>query len=101
MRRFITTKIKITNKIKEVLDKLKVNFIGLEDIWFEPSNNSNWNVREIAEHIYLVNQHVIYKIKYTKGLILEGFVNNDIDYQESDLNVVDIMLSVSLYRVKS
>lgn len=101
MRCFITTKIKITNKIKEVLDKLKVNFIGLEDVWFEASNNSNCNVREIAEHIYHFNQHVISKVKYTKGLILEGFVNNDIDYQESDLNVVDIMLSVSLYRVKS
>ena len=100
MRCFITTKQTITNEIKGVLDHLTINFNGLDDLWFESSNNSDWTVKETAEHIYLVNQYVISKVKYTKGLILEGFVNNEIDYQESDLNIVETMLSVSLYRSK-
>lgn len=100
MRCFITTKQTITHEINAVLDHLTINFNGLDDLWFESSNNLDWTVKETAEHIYLVNQYVISKVKYTKGLILEGFVNNEIDYQESDLNVVDTMLSVSLYRTK-
>ena len=100
MRCFITTKQTITNEIKAVLDHLTINFNGLDELWFESSNNSDWSVKETAEHIYLVNQYVISKVKYTKGLILEGFVNNEIDYQESDLNIVETMLSVSLCRTK-
>ena len=100
MRCFITTKQTIANEIKTVLNHLTINFNGLDDLWFESSNNSDWTVKETAEHIYLVNQYVISKVKYTKGLILEGFVNNEIDYQESDLNLVETMLSVSLYRTK-
>ena len=101
MRCFITTKQTIANEIKTVLNHLTINFNSLDDLWFESSNNSDWTVKEMAEHIYLVNQYVISKVKYTKGLILEGFVNNEIDYQESDLNVVDIMLAFSSYGVKS
>ena len=101
MRCFIITNQIITNEIKAVLDQLTINFNGLNDLWFESSNNSEWSVKETAEHIYLINQYVISKVKYTKGLILEGFVNNEIDYQESDLSVVDIMLAVSSYRVKA
>ena len=101
MRCFITTKQTIANEIKTVLNHLTINFNGLDDLWFESSNNSDWTVKETAEHIYLVNQYVISKVKYTKGLILEGFVNNEIDYQESDLNLVETMLSVSLYRAKA
>ena len=100
MRCFITTKQTIANEIKTVLNHLTINFNGLNDLWFESLNNSDWTVKEMAEHIYLVNQYVISKVKYTKGLILEGFVNNEIDYQESDLNVVKTILSVSLYRTK-
>ena len=101
MRCFIITKQTIANEIKTVLNHLTINFNGLDDLWFESSNNSDWTVKETAEHIYLVNQYVISKVKYTKGLILEGFVNNEIDYQESDLNLVETMLSVSLYRAKA
>jgi hypothetical protein len=101
MGKFSTTKQSISNEIEGVVDQLTSNFNGLDDMWFESSNNADWTAKEIAEHIYLVNQYVISKVKYTKGLILEGFVNNEIDYEESDLNVVDIMLAVSLYRVKA
>tara|TARA_B110000211_G_scaffold173699_1_gene196181 strand:+ start:976 stop:1560 length:585 start_codon:yes stop_codon:yes gene_type:complete len=101
MGQFITTKQTITNEISEVADQLTINFNGLSDLWYESLPNSDWTAKEIAEHIYLVNQYVISKVKYTKGLILEGFVNNEIDYEESDLKVVDIMLAVSLYRVEA
>jgi hypothetical protein len=101
MQQFIETKKKITNEIEEVVVQLAKNFNDLDHLWFEQSVSTSWTVKEISEHVYLVNQYVTSKVKYTKGLILEGFVNNEIEYFESDLNVVDIMLSVSLYRVKS
>ena len=70
MGHFITTKQTITNEIKEVIDRLTIDFDSLNHLWNESSQNSNWTAKEIAEHIYLVNQYVISKVKYTKGLIL-------------------------------
>jgi hypothetical protein len=57
--------------------------------------------RQIAGHIYSVNQYLIKKIEKLFLLLNEGFVNQKAEYFESDLTLVETMLHVSDFKIKS
>ena len=59
------------------------------------------NVHGIAGHIYLVNQYLLKKVEKLNALLLEGLVNHECEYFESDFTLVDTMLSVSIFKIKS
>lgn len=101
MEQFSETKLTIKKEINDLVNQLTKTLEDLDGIWFESQNNISWNAKEISEHIYLVNQYVISKVKYTRGLILEGFINNPTEYTESDLGIVDLMLKVSVFRIQT
>ncbi|MBI35152.1 MAG: hypothetical protein CMP67_07300 [Flavobacteriales bacterium] len=65
------------------------------------SNDLESNVREILGHIYLVNQYLLKKIEKLGGLLNEGLVNQENEYVESDLNLVETMLNVSIFKITS
>ncbi len=101
MAQFSVTKQKIKYTIRELVNQLTSLTNDFDETWFESQNVIGWSPKEITEHIYLVNQYVISKVNYTRGLILEGFVNNEIEYEESDLQIVDMMLAISIYRIET
>lgn len=101
MGQFSATKQNIKHEIGGLVHQLTTIIHDLDEIWYESQNNIGWSPKEVAEHIYLVNQYVISKVKYTRALILEGFVNNETEYEESDLQIVDMMLAVSIYRIQT
>ncbi len=59
------------------------------------------NVHGIAGHIYLVNQYLLKKVEKLNALLHEGLVNHECEYFESDFTLVDTMLSVSVFKIKS
>jgi len=59
------------------------------------------NVQEVAGHIYLVNQYLLKKIEKLNALLHEGLVNQECEYFESDFTIVETMLNVSVFKIKS
>lgn len=59
------------------------------------------NVQEVAGHIYLVNQYLLKKIEKLNALLHEGLVNQENEYFESDFTLVETMLNVSVFKIKS
>lgn len=59
------------------------------------------NVQEVAGHIYLVNQYLLKKIEKLNALLHEGLVNQESEYFESDFTLVETMLNVSVFKIKS
>ena len=59
------------------------------------------NVQEVAGHIYLVNQYLLKKIEKLNALLHEGLVNQESEYFESDFTLVETMLNVSIFKIKS
>lgn len=79
----------LNTKIRAIIEK-KNNSISLEQ-----------NVQEAAGHIYLVNQYLLTKIEKLNALLHEGLVNQECEYFESDLTLVETMLNVSVFKIKS
>ncbi len=65
------------------------------------NQNSGWTPKEILYHIYLVNQYFIIKIESLNDLLHEGLVNEESEYSESDLNLVETILNVSVFKIQS
>ena len=65
------------------------------------TKDSNWTPKEIAGHIYLVNQYLIRKVEKITTLLHEGLLNEESEYLESDLTLVETMLNVSVYKIQS
>lgn len=101
MEKFINTTKQIQLELKELSHYYITVFENFDEIWYDSSNAAGWSTKEIAEHVYLVNQHIISKIQFLKNLLLEGLVNNEVEYYESDLKLVDTMLLVSIYKLKA
>lgn len=99
--KFNKTKEILLVESKDLVRNFATTFDDLFPIWNESFNESGWSCCEILEHVYLVNQHVLSKIKFIQNLLLSGLVNNEIDYSESDLRIVDVMLNVSIYRIEA
>jgi len=59
------------------------------------------NIQEVAGHIYLVNQYLLKKIEKLNALLHEGLVNQESEYFESDFTLVETMLNVSIFKIKS
>ena len=59
------------------------------------------NIREVSGHIYLVNQYLLKKIEKLNALLHEGLVNQENEYFESDFTLVETMLNVSVFKIKS
>lgn len=62
---------------------------------------SNWSGKRHAEHIYLVNNYIIEKVEQQIQLLHEGLVNEESEYTESDLQIVETMINVSVFKMKS
>ena len=65
------------------------------------TKDSDWTPKEIAGHIYLVNQYLIRKVEKLINLLHEGLLNEESEYLESDLTLVETMLNVSVYKIQS
>lgn len=65
------------------------------------NKNSGWTPKEILYHIYLVNQYFIIKIDRFNDLLHEGLVNEESEHSESDLNLVETILNVSVFKIQS
>jgi len=59
------------------------------------------NVQEVAGHIYLVNLYLLKKIEKLNAFLHEGLVNQECEYFESDFTLVETMLNVSVFKIKS
>ena len=59
------------------------------------------NIQEVSGHIYLVNQYLLKKIEKLNALLHEGLVNQECEYFESDFTLVETMLNVSVFKIKS
>lgn len=101
MKNFSKTAETVYSGLNELTKQYTNVFNEFDSIWYSSSNNVGWSTKQISEHVYLVNQHVISKIKFLKNLLLEGLINNEIEYFESDLRIVDTMLSVSIYKLEA
>lgn len=101
MNKFYRTSEQVQNGLKNLTKQYTKVFNEFDYIWYNSSNNVGWSTKEISEHVYLVNQHVISKIKFLRSLLLEGLVNNEVEYFESDLKIVETMLSVSIYKLEA
>lgn len=65
------------------------------------NKNSGWTPKEILYHTYLVNQYFIIKIDRFNDLLHEGLVNEESEHSESDLNLVETILNVSVFKIQS
>ncbi len=79
----------LNTKIRAIIEQ-KNNLSDLEQ-----------NVQEVAGHIYLVNQYLLKKIEKLNALLHEGLVNQESEYFESDFTLVETMLNVSIFKIKS
>ncbi len=83
----------LAKKLNKVMGQLKDDDLT--------SNAEQWSNKRHAEHIYLVNKYIIEKVEHQIQLLHEGLVNEDCEYTESDLRVVETMLDVSMFKMKT
>lgn len=97
---FEQTRFVLIESAKQLAVKLNktIRSITSEDY---SSDKTQWTARQTAGHIYLVNQYMIKKIQDIIGLLNEGLLNEDCEYFESDLTLVETILSVSVFKIKS
>lgn len=85
----------------QVLAKKLNKVMGLINDNESISDGSQWTGKRHAEHIYLVNKYIIEKVEHHIQLLHEGLVNEDSEYTESDLKIVETMLNVSVFKMKT
>lgn len=101
MEMFEFTRKKIFTSLIDLKKELTVEFKALSNKWDSGSNRAGWTKKQIAEHVYLINQYAISRIKFVRSLLIEGLVNNEVEYNESDLSIVETMLNVSVFRLET
>ena len=98
---FLKTKLSLKKKAIEVTEKFNLIF---EEIGEDLGANSildSWTIKESVTHVYLVNQYLIKKLEKKIEFLHAGLLNNENEYRESDLRVVNTMLNISVFEIKS
>ena len=97
---FNQTRFVLIQAAKKLSGKLNrtIRSITSEDYSYD---DAQWTAKQTACHIYLSNQYMIKKIQNVIGLLNEGLLNEDSEYFESDLTIVETILNVSVYKIKS
>lgn len=97
---FDQTRFALIESAKQLSGKLNttIRSIKSEDSSYD---EAQWTARQTASHIYLVNQYMIKKIQDVIGLLNEGLLNEESEYFESDLILVETILNVSIFKIKS
>ncbi|MDC1188957.1 DinB family protein [Flavobacteriales bacterium] len=98
---FLKTKLSLRAKAIEVSEKFNVIFEELGCDLTTSSKNDSWTISESITHVYLVNQYLIKKIEKKIEFLHAGLLNNENEYKESDLSIVNTMLNVSVFNIKS
>lgn len=98
---FLKTKLCLRAKAIEVSEKFNVIFEELGCDLTTSSKNDSWTISESITHVYLVNQYLIKKIEKKIEFLHAGLLNNENEYKESDLSIVNTMLNVSVFNIKS
>ena len=98
---FLKTKLSLRKKAIEVSEKFNVIFEELGCDLTTSSKNDSWTISESITHVYLVNQYLIKKIEKKIEFLHAGLLNNENEYKESDLSIVNTMLNVSVFNIKS
>lgn len=98
---FDQTKAQLRFYGQDLAAKLNKTFNSISEELLTPNEQSGWNAKQIASHIYLVNQYLIRKIEKLNSLLHEGLLNEEGEYFESDLTIIETMLNVSVFKIQS
>jgi len=97
---FEQTRLVLIDAAKKLSIKLNKTICASKPNEFLQSHN-HIKVKEVAAHIYLTNQYMIKKVEKVIGLLNEGLLNQDSEYLESDLTIVETILNVSVFKIQS
>jgi len=98
---FLKTKLSLRKKAIEVTEKFNVIFEELGGDLATDSTLDSWTISESVTHVCLVNQYLIKKLEKKIEFLHAGLLNNENEYKESDLSVVNSMLNISVFKIKS
>jgi len=65
------------------------------------NSSNNWSEKQIANHIFLVNEYMICKLEKLIDFLNEGLVNSESEHIESDFRLVETMLNISVFKLKT
>jgi len=97
---FYQTRLNLNQYGLIISSELNTNIRGI----IEKKNNFSElgrNAQEVLGHIYLVNQYLLKKIEKLNMFLNDGLVNQKWEYFESDFTLVETMLNVSVFNIKS
>lgn len=98
---FDQTKVNLKLYAQELSMKLNGTIRCISEESLSLSEQTGWNAKEIAGHIYLVNQFVIRQVEKLIDLLHEGLVNQESAYIESDLTIAETMVNVSVFKIQA
>lgn len=99
---FSETRQTITRKLCAITKSLN-NIIRETEFEAQQKNHlppESWDTQMKLNHIYLVNEYLLEKMSRIKSFTHEGMMNNPADYYESDLTLVDTMMTLSLFNTE-
>lgn len=98
---FARTQVLLRANCQVLAKKLSKVMVHIKDFDYSSSSTNSWTGKRHAEHIYLVNKYIIEKVEHQIQLLHEGLVNEENEYLESDLKIVETMIHVSVFKMKS
>jgi len=98
---FLKTKLSLKKKAIEVTEKFNLIFEEIGEDLGANSTLDTWTITESVTHVYQVNQYLIKKLEKKIEFLHAGLLNNENEYRESDLSVINTMLNISVFEIKS
>jgi len=98
---FTKTKKELYSSFNQISGAIKELCTLPTDLWSLSLTSQNASIKHSLASIYTINQSIIGTIEKVKTQLYEGKINNSRLYYESDLQVVDVLVSIySQFAVK-